>query len=159
MCQLAIEWLRGNDSAWIDDRHESRKRSWRELLPDALKTKLQLQVLEHHLSVCQCTNVPVQLFNQGFCCITRTDEEVSVVCETENAPADAVAREDGWRVFRVCGPLDFGLVGILAKISTALAEAEIPLFAISTYDTDYILVKGEMLERAIAELRHCGCSI
>ena len=123
------------------------------------ETRLQLEVLDYHLSVCKCADVPKGLFNRGFCCITRTDGEVSVVCETENAPVQTLSREDGWRAFRVCGQLDFGLVGILAKISTALAEAEVPLFAISTYDTDYILVKNEMLERAIDKLRCCGYSI
>ena len=158
-CQMAIEWLEGNGCTWADDRHESQKRDWRELLPDHLKSPLRLAVLGCQLSVCQCKSVPAELLSEGFCCITRTDGEVSVVCDTTKAPADATNREDGWRALKVCGPLDFGLVGILAKISSTLADAGVPLFAVSTYDTDYVLVKSENLTTAIAALHDGGCVV
>ena len=69
-------------------------------------------------------------------------------CETAHAPARTLEREDGWRGFRIEGTLDFSLVGILSKLSGILAEAEIGIFAVSTYDTDYILVKAEKLNKA-----------
>lgn len=159
ICRLAVEWLEEHDCAWVDDRHENARRDWRALLPAALSVRLQLIALDCVLSVCKYDNVPEGLAGGGFCCVTRTDEELSVVCETGAVPAGAIAREDGFRALKVQGPLDFGLVGILAKISTALAEANVPLFAISTYDTDYILVKEENLDTAIAALRQENCDV
>lgn len=123
------------------------------------ETQLHLSVLDCHLSVCQCTDVSAELLDGGFCCITRTDEEVSIVCETAKAPENVTAREDGWRALKVRGPLEFGLVGILATISSALANAGVPLFALSTYDTDYVLVKAETLDIAVTALRNEGCVI
>ncbi len=89
----------------------------------------------------------------------RTDGERSLVCPVEFAPEDALAREDGWRALRVAGQLEFSLIGILARISTTLAEAGVGLFAISTYDTDYILTKAENFERALDALRAAGFSV
>ena len=83
--------------------------------------------------------------------VTATAEEVSIVCPAGRVPADVRAERD-WRAFVVEGPLDFALVGILAKLSGALAEAGVSLFAISTYDTDYLLVREAKLEAATAAL-------
>lgn len=74
---------------------------------------------------------------------SRTDKELSLVCPTHCVPKDVETREDGWVAFRVVGKMEFSLVGILAEISSCLAKANINLFAISTFDTDYILVKKE----------------
>lgn len=120
---------------------------------------LHLSLLGCDLSVCRCASVPAGLLGEGFCCITRTDEEISVVCETAKAPAEATEREDGWQALKVCGPLDFELVGILARIASALAAADVPLFAVSTYDTDYVLVKAEDLGTAVDALRASGCMV
>jgi len=159
ICELALEWLREHDCSWVDDRHENAHRDWRALLPAALSMRLQLVVLDCALSVCKYDDAPESLPGKGFCCLVRTVEELSVVCETKSAPAGAIAREDGFRALKVQGPLDFGLVGILAKISTALAEADVPLFAVSTYDTDYFLVKEEYLDTAIPALRQEDCEV
>ena len=159
ICELAIEWLQEHDCSWVDDRRENARRDWRALLPAALSMSLQLIVLDSPLSVCKYDDVPESLAGKGFYCLVRTDEELSVVCETELTPAGAIAREDGFRALKVQGPLDFGLVGILAKISSALAEASVPLFAVSTYDTDYFLVKEEYLDTAISALRQEGCEV
>jgi len=126
---------------------------------DSASNTLRLHVLDQRLSVCKCEHVPTDLLDCDFCSITRTANEVSVVCETARVPSNTTAREDGWRALMVCGPLDFGLIGILAKIASALAEAGVPLFAVSTFDTDYILVKEELLQTAIAALRDGGCAI
>ena len=85
-----------------------------------------------------------------------TDAEKSLVCPTDRAPGATLAREDGWRAFRVEGQLDFSLVGILARISSVLAAEKIGIFAVSTFDTDYILVKAENLGRALAALDKAG---
>lgn len=88
-----------------------------------------------------------------------TDEELSLVCRTEDVPEKTVERDDGWRGFRIEGVLDFSLVGILSKLSTILAENGIGIFAVSTYNTDYILVKAENFERAMAVLAAAGYEV
>lgn len=85
----------------------------------------------------------------------RTPEEISIVCEEGHEPEGAEV-QPGWRAFRVCGTLDFSLTGILASIANPLAHAEISIFAISTFDTDYILVKQTDLENACRALRSAG---
>lgn len=75
-----------------------------------------------------------------------------MVCLVEHAPAQILAREDGWRAFRVAGQMDFGLTGVLAGLSAILAQAAISIFALSTFDTDYILVKEEKLTKALEVL-------
>lgn len=90
-----------------------------------------------------------------FWSITRTSDELSIVCPQECVPS-GVLYEGDWRVLKVLGPLSFALTGILASISGALAEAGISIFALSTYDTDYILVKASQLEGAIEALRGQG---
>nr|WP_330363312.1 ACT domain-containing protein [Butyrivibrio sp. FCS006] len=91
--------------------------------------------------------------------IGKTDEELSLVCVTENTPSDTIERDDGWRGFRIQGTLDFSLVGILAKISGILADHKISIFAVSTYNTDYVLVKEENFDRALSILEVEGYSI
>ena len=71
-------------------------------------------------------------------------------------PANAVSREDGWRAFRICGELDFSLIGVLARISGILADQRIGIFAISTFNTDYILMKEENFEKAMSALKNAG---
>lgn len=90
--------------------------------------------------------------------VTRTPDEVSIVCDATLPPAEARA-ERGWSCLRVLGPLDFALVGILASITSALASAGISLFALSTYDTDYVLVRTSSIEDAIVALTAAGHSV
>lgn len=109
---------------------------------------LVLKALELDLSVLRYPAgqiVPPEFYmSEGFLNIVRTDEEVSVVCESTKMPPLAPEQNvGGWKAFKVQGPLDFSLTGILAAISSALAEKKISIFAISTFDTDYILVKKE----------------
>jgi len=94
-----------------------------------------------------------------FFFFARTSEEISLVCETERVPAGYSTREDGWRALAVQGPLDFSLVGILADISAALAREKISIFAVSTYDTDYILVKNECFDTACVALTRAGYEV
>ena len=91
-----------------------------------------------------------------FCFVSRTDEECSLVCPEEHVPECTLAREDGWRAMRIEGVLNFSLVGILAKIADTLAERNVPIFAISTYNTDYVLVKQEKLSDAIGAIESTG---
>jgi hypothetical protein len=87
--------------------------------------------------------------------LVRTRDELSVVCPERFVPPN-VRAERGWRAFQVQGPLDFSLVGVLVSIAAPLAEASVSIFALSTYDTDYVLVKEGDLERAIQALNQAG---
>lgn len=120
---------------------------------------LSIEILPQRLSVCKVEHLAGFDLSAGLCFVAVTDRELSLVCESERVPDSPLAREDGWRAMRVAGSLDFSLTGILSRVSGALAEAGIPIFALSTYDTDYVLVKGECLERAAEALRAAGIEI
>lgn len=122
---------------------------------------LRLSVLEDHFAVCRLesdSEVPDWTSENGFFSITRTPDELSVVCPEQNVP-DGAKFEGGWRAFRIEGPLDFSLVGVLASIAGPLADAGISVFTISTYDTDYVLVNEDQLGSAIVALRDNGHEI
>jgi hypothetical protein len=91
--------------------------------------------------------------------LTRTDDETSLVCPVGDVPTGATLVEPGWAAMRVAGQLDFALVGILAKLAGTLADAGVSIFAISTYDTDYLLVRTAQLELAVGSLRQAGCRV
>lgn len=91
--------------------------------------------------------------------IGKTDEEKSLVCITRDVPSNATEVDDGWKAFRIQGVLDFSMIGILSKISGVLAENKIGIFAISTYNTDYILTKKENYEKALRALADAGYDI
>ncbi|MDQ5824640.1 MAG: ACT domain-containing protein [Chloroflexota bacterium] len=119
---------------------------------------LTLAVLPGTYAVCRLDGgvaVPEWATSGSFCSVTRTADELSVVCEQGAAP-EGVLCEGGWRCLRVQGPLDFGLTGILASLAVPLAEAGISIFSLSTYDTDYIMVKAADLEGAVAVLSGSG---
>ena len=113
---------------------------------------MTLKTLNYDLTVCKTAATTAIDISADFYFVGKTDEEISLVCRTEDTPANAVARDDGWRGFRIQGVLDFSMIGVLSKISTILAENKIGIFVVSTYNTDYILVKKENFERAIKVL-------
>ena len=117
---------------------------------------MKLKELPYDLTVCKTASLADIRMDAGFFFIGRTDEEISLVCRTEDTPARTTDREDGWRGFRIEGILDFSLTGILARISGILAEAGIGIFAVSTYNTDYVLVKKENMRRAMEALAAAG---
>lgn len=118
-------------------------------------------ILEAHntvLAVCKIepgADIPRWATRGNFFSVTKTSEELSIVCSQENVPVDVKAEKD-WCYFKVAGPLDFGLTGILASLANPLAQAEISIFAVSTFDTDYLLVKKIYFEGAIEVLRIAG---
>jgi len=116
---------------------------------------LTLQILPQALTVCKVSDLSGFAMS-GLYFIGNTDNERSLVCETDKTPTNTTAREDGWRAMRIIGQLDFSLTGILSKIATVLADAKVGIFAVSTYDTDYILVKAENLDRAVGALKEAG---
>lgn len=120
---------------------------------------MNLKILPQAFTVCQLPDMSGVDFSKEFLFFSKTDEELSLVCETSAVPAIALAREDGWRGFRVGGVLDFSLVGILAEISSILAAQKISIFAVSTYNTDYIFTKTDVFDRAIHVLSAAGYAI
>ncbi|MBQ8108732.1 MAG: ACT domain-containing protein [Clostridia bacterium] len=120
---------------------------------------LTLQFLPQALTVCKLDSLDGFDTSGGLYFIGRTDEELSLVCETARAPRATLARRDGWRAFRIAGTLDFSLTGILAPIATLLARAGIGIFAVSTYNTDYVLLNDQDLRRAAEVLEGAGYAV
>ena len=120
---------------------------------------MKLEVLPQMFSVCKVADYGGVDLGAPFVFTGVTDDEKSLVCPMALVPANTTARSDGWRAFRVAGTLDFSLVGILAALSKTLADAGVGIFAISTFDTDYILTKAEDFDRALAALRATGHEI
>jgi len=120
---------------------------------------MKLKKLNLDLTVCKVANIQAIDLTKDFYFIGKTDEEISLVCKTEDTPSETTEREDGWRGFRIQGVLDFSLIGILSKISGILADHKIGIFAVSTFNTDYILVKSENFDRAMDVLSKEGYTV
>ena len=120
---------------------------------------MRLKKIDADFSVCKVTDFSEVDMSRPFCFTAKTDEENSVVCQTEDVPNNTIERDDGWKGFRIEGVLDFSLIGILSKISGILADNNIGIFAISTYNTDYVLVKQENFERALDVLKKAGYEV
>ena len=122
---------------------------------------MNLTVLPDSLAVCRLSpaaDVPNWAMIGEFVSITHTAAELSIVCAEENVPPDVKADRE-WRALKVEGPLDLALTGVLASLANPLAEAQINVFAVSTFDTDYLLVKGYNLTRACNVLRQAGNAV
>ena len=120
---------------------------------------MKIQRLDYSFSICKVKDYSEIDFDSEYCFLGKTDEEYSLVCITENVPSNVIERDDNWKAFRIQGVLDFSLIGILSKISTLLAGNQIGIFAISTYNTDYILVKGDDYNKALNVLSNAGYEI
>lgn len=120
---------------------------------------MKIKKITYDFSVCKVVDYSLVNLNAEYCFTGKTDEEKSLVCLTSEVPANVTEQDDGWKAFRIQGTLDFSLIGILAKISGILAEHQIGIFAISTFNTDYILTKKENYDRAIEVLEDAGYEI
>ena len=120
---------------------------------------MKLKKILYDLTLCKLSDSAEIDLCKEFYFIGKTDEELSLVCKTEDTPADTLERDDGWKGFRIQGVLDFSLIGILSKLSGILAENKIGIFAVSTFNTDYILVKSENYEKALLVLEKAGYEI
>ena len=120
---------------------------------------MTLQVLSQGFTVCKLGDASAIDLRQPYCFVGKTDGELSLVCPTDGVPPATLAREDGWRAFRVAGSMAFSMVGVLARLTGCLAAQKIPVFAISTFDTDYVLVKAQQLDSALAALEAEGLDI
>jgi hypothetical protein len=121
--------------------------------------RLTLSLLPDRYAVCRFdphAPIPDWATRSPFFTVTRTPDELSLTCPEADTPHDLAKCERGWRAFKLHGPFDFGLTGILASVLNPLAEASVGIFALSTFDTDYVLVKEENLENAIEALRRAG---
>ena len=119
---------------------------------------LTLQLVAGDFAVCRLPpNEPVPAWagSAVFSSITRTADELSIICPAAQVPA-AVRAERGWRLLKFTGPFDFGTVGVLASVTEPLARAGISLFAVGTFDTDYVLVKTGRLDDALHTLKAAG---
>ena len=117
---------------------------------------MKLKTIPFNLTLCKLADGSLIDLNREFYFIGKTDEELSLVCRTEETPSNTTERDDGWRGFRIEGVLDFSLIGILSKLSSILAQNSIGIFAVSTYNTDYILVKKENFDKALSVLAEAG---
>lgn len=120
---------------------------------------MELKKLPYELSVCKVKELCSEILEDEFFFIGKTDEELSLVCMTEHVPLKVEKRDDGWKAFRIQDVLDFSLIGILAPIAKILADNQIGIFAVSTYNTDYILVKKENFDKALDILIYAGYSV
>ncbi|WP_302925389.1 ACT domain-containing protein [Holdemania filiformis] len=117
---------------------------------------MEIRKIHQEFSVCQVEDYSLVNLDSKYSFIGKTDEEKSLVCITGEVPSNVIQRDDGWKAFSIKGVLDFSLVGILAKIATILADNNISIFAVSTYNTDYVLIKKENYQRGLEILKSMG---
>lgn len=120
---------------------------------------MEIKKISHDFSVCKVTDYSLLNLESEYSFIGKTDEEKSLVCITDDVPSNTIEKDDGWKAFRIQGILNFSLIGILSKISDILAKNEIGIFAISTFNTDYILIKKENYQKALNLLSNSGYKI
>lgn len=120
---------------------------------------MEIKKIDYNFTVCKVKDYSLVNMDDEYCFIGKTDEEKSLVCRTENVPDNVIEQEKGWKAFRIQGILDFSLIGILSKISTLLAENNIGIFVVSTFNTDYVFVKEEKIFEALQILANEGYQI
>lgn len=120
---------------------------------------MELKKLHTDFSVCIVEDYSLVDLDAEYIFTGKTDEENSLVCPTDNVPPNVIRRDDGWEGFRIQGTVDFSLIGIVSKISTILADSSIPIFVVSTYNTDYVMTKKEYYKSALNVLEHSGYQI
>ena len=120
---------------------------------------MEIKKIDEEFSVRQVEAYTYANLDSDYCFLGKTDEEKSLVCPVSEVPANVIKRDDGWMAFRIQGVLDFSLIGILAKIASVLADNGISIFAVSTYNTDYVLMKKENYQKALDVLKALGYMI
>lgn len=120
---------------------------------------MKIKAIEYDFSVCKVTDYSLVNLDSEYVFLGKTDEERSLVCITSEIPSNTTESVDGWRAFRIEGVLDFSLIGILSKICGILAENKIGVFAVSTYNTDYVLTKREQFANALQALKNAGYEV
>lgn len=118
--------------------------------------RYRIEFLPGDYTLCKLRSVPGPVRTDGLYFLLLTVTEISLVCRSCDLPSGVIKSDGGWRAMRIAGTLDLSLTGILSGITAVLAEKKIPVFAVSTFDTDYILVKSAGAERAADALREAG---
>ena len=120
---------------------------------------MELIIIKHEFAICKLNDLSEIDYTNEFFFIGKTDEEVSLVCMIDSIPNNTIVYDKTWKAFKIEGVLDFSLIGILSSISKVLAENKIGIFAISSFNTDYIFTKAENFNYAIDVLRDAGFEI
>ncbi|MCL2249688.1 MAG: ACT domain-containing protein [Oscillospiraceae bacterium] len=119
-------------------------------------TIMELQIIDGDFSVCRLDSIEQVDFSRELLFFAKTPDELSLVCESAHVPVKAINVESDWKMLKVSGTLDFGLVGVVSKISGILAAAEISIFVVSTFNTDYILLKSDSFNKGLKVLSQGG---
>lgn len=149
------------EGGWVDLPHPITMKAGKGYITMPITHRLTLTVLSDFFAVCRLdagAAVPAWATSGEFFSITRTAEELSVVCQQAVVP-DGVRCERDWRCVQAAGPIPFSAVGVMASLVQPLAEVGISVFAVSTFDTDYLLVKGTDLAQAFDVWRWCGHTV
>ena len=117
---------------------------------------MKIKLIDQEFAICKLENLDQVDLSRPHCFLARTDEELSLVCDLKAVPEKTLECDRGWKAFRIEGTLDFFLVGILARVSLVLAEKGISIFAVSTFNTDYVLTKKEVFDQAVSALVENG---
>jgi hypothetical protein len=128
---------------------------------DQRSAKLTFTILRETFAICRLekdASIPDWVFQGGLFSVTRTNDELSIVCPQINVPKGIVCNQ-GWSCLKIKGPLDLSSTGIISLVASALEKENISLFSISTYDTDYVMVREKALEKAIFTLTEAGYGI
>jgi hypothetical protein len=120
---------------------------------------MKFERLTHDFAVCKLKSTNYIDWSKEFVFLAKTDDEISLVCSIDGIPEDALEIEKDWKGLRISGVLDFSMVGVIAKISNLLAGQSISIFVISTYNTDYILLKSKDYKRATAIFQENGYTL
>ena len=120
---------------------------------------MKIQRIHQDFSICQVEDYSLFNLESKYCFIEKTDEEKSLVCLTNEVPSNVIRRDDGWRAFCIQGILEFSLIGILSKIVSILADHHISIYAVSTYNTDYIFLKKENYQKGLEVLEAAGYQV
>ncbi|ULQ60233.1 ACT domain-containing protein [Brucepastera parasyntrophica] len=120
---------------------------------------MKLKHIRQSFAVCKLEKPSPFSFHGDFVFLAQTEDEISLVCRSDHIPENVLACEDGWEILKIEGSLDFSLTGIIAGISSVLSERQIPVFVVSTFNTDYILVKAVVMKEAIQALEENGYSV
>ena len=120
---------------------------------------MEIKKIDQDFSVCQVEDYSLVNIDSEYCFIEKTDEEKSLVCLTSEVPSNVIQCDNGWKAFRIQGVLEFSLIGILSKITAILANNDISIFAVSTYNTDYVLIKKEKYQKGLEILKLSGYEI
>lgn len=110
-------------------------------------------------TICKLKNIENIDFSREFLFLSKTDDEISLVCESDYMPSNIIRSEAGWKGLKIAGELDFSLIGVIARISGLLAEADISIFVVSTYNTDYILLKASDFKKGVQLLEDNGYTV